>query len=320
MHITLLALPTASPLNLFGPAEIFAEANRCLRSTEPAYQVQVVTSGHHYQATSFYGALASHPVYSDCESAADTLLVVGGSESADPGVCRQLIDWLTERCRHTRRVAGICSGVGALAEAGLLNGRRATTHWTIYETVSGKYPRVEFLPDRVFVRDGSWYTSAGGAAAVDLALSLVSDDLGEDVASEIARRMVVFLRRSETHPQLSATVQVQTYRNDKIGELLAWMADHVEQDLSVAELARRVAMSPRNFSRHFFREVGKTPAKHVMDLRLEAAKNHLANGTLALKEVSYLTGLKNTETLRRAFRRSLGLSVAEYRDKLNHGS
>lgn len=313
VQVVLLALPAASPLSIFGPAEIFAEANaQC--SPGPFYRVRIVSARKGDETDLFRAPSVTEDFWDDAHI--DTLLVAGGLEHPQEGQNANLVNWLIENCMRARRFGGFCSGSVLLAEAGLLHRRRVTTHWSLCEQMAAAHPAVEVVSDSIYVKDGNCYTSAGAAAAIDLALSLVEEDLGADIALTIAKRMVVFLRRSGVQPQLSATLLAQTSQADAIGNLLIWMADNLTEDLSVPKLARKVAMSPRNFARHFSRQTGKTPGRHVSDLRLEAARGQLAKDGLTLEEIARASGFGSAEVLRRLFTKLFGLSPGRYRQQL----
>jgi transcriptional regulator GlxA family with amidase domain len=200
-----------------------------------------------------------------------------------------------------------------LADAGLLDGRRATTHWHWRDELARNYPRVTVDPNPIYVRDGNCYTSAGVTAGIDLSLALVEEDLGRTAALHVARMMVVFLRRPGGQAQFSATLAAQTRDGGSLGELLAWLPDNIQRPLSVDALAERAAMSPRNFARVFRREVGSSPAKHVEDLRLEAARRQLESTARSLAQVASTSGFRSAEILRRAFMRRLGVTPGQYR-------
>lgn len=200
-----------------------------------------------------------------------------------------------------------------LAEAGLLDGRHATTHWNWCSELARNYPLVTVDSDPIYVKDGNCYTSAGVTAGIDLTLALVEEDLGSAVALQVAQMMVVFLRRPGGQSQFSATLVAQTGESQPLGDLLVWIADNIRDDLSIARLARREAMSPRNFARLFKQEVGKTPGDHIEDLRLEVARRKLESTTTSLDEVAEASGFRSAEVLRRVFARRLGITPGQYR-------
>jgi transcriptional regulator GlxA family with amidase domain len=317
VRVVIVALRSASFTGIFGPAEVFAKANALLGQS--IYQVQIVTATKQEPKTSFDATVNLHSIFSDLDPAEsiDTLLVAGGTVSPRPNFRREnseLLDWLRIACRQTRRFGSFCSGSMVLAEAGLLYRKQATTHWSLSAEMASSYPDVEVLPDRIYVKDGNCYTAAGGTTAVDLALALIEEDCGTEVVFELAKHSVLFLRRSGEQPQLSTTLLAQTSPVGSIHNLLVWMADNLDKDLSVAKLSRRVAMSQRNFSRQFLRYARKTPGKHVVDLRLEAAQRNLTNTNLSLTDVARISGFTSAEVLRRLFGKKFGTSPGRYRN------
>jgi len=243
----------------------------------------------------------------------DTLLVAGGEWPPEKRHPPDFLSWLREQSTKVRRLGSVCTGALVLADADLLNGRPATTHWNWCNELVQKHPLVKVDADAIYIRDQNIYTSAGVTAGIDLALALVDEDLGASVALQIARMMVVFLRRSGGQSQFSATLAAQACESQPLRDLLAWMADNLTQDMSVASLGRRAAMSPRNFARVFTQEVGETPARHVENLRLEAARRQLDTTSSSLEEVADTSGFRSAEILRRTFARRLGVTPGQYR-------
>jgi transcriptional regulator GlxA family with amidase domain len=223
------------------------------------------------------------------------------------------LDWLRDQSGKARRFGSVCTGALMLAKAGLLDGRRATTHWNWCEELARDYSRIKVDPTPIYVRDGNCYTSAGVTAGIDLALALVEEDLGRSIALQVAQMMVVFLRRPAGQSQFSATLAAQTSENHFLGDLIAWLPENLKGDLSIGKLARRAAMSPRNFARLFRQEIGKTPGRHIEDLRLEAARRQMESTSRSLDEVADACGFASTEVLRRVFRRRLGVTPGQYR-------
>src|SRR5262249_33472056 len=214
-------------------------------------------------------------------------------------------------------LASVCTGAFFLAEAGLLKGRRATTHWSYCARLARQFPDVQVEPDTIFVKEGSIYTSAGVTSGMDLALAMVGEDLGREVALAVARELVVFLRRPGGQAQFSAQLAVQFAEHEPLRELQAYILDHPEEDLSVETLARRAAMSPRNFARVFTREVGTTPARFVLSARVETARRLLEESSEGLETICSLSGLGTTESMRRAFLRTVGVAPSQYRERFN---
>jgi len=211
----------------------------------------------------------------------------------------------------------VCSGAFLLAEAGLLDGRRATTHWSVCDLLARLYPTVDVDPEPIFVRDGDLYTSAGVTAGMDLALALVEDDLGREVALAVARRLVLFLRRPGNQAQFSAQLSAQLAQRDDVREVQRWIAEHPESDLSVGSLAARAQTSERSFARWFAHEVGVTPGRYVEQVRVEAARRLLeeTDGSVAL--IARSCGFGSAETMRRSFLRALRIGPTEYRRRFH---
>jgi transcriptional regulator GlxA family with amidase domain len=252
-----------------------------------------------------------------CRGPIDTLVVAGGQGVREAAHDERLISWLRLAARRSRRVASVCTGAFLLARAGLLDGRRATTHWDACGALARRYPAIDVDPDPIFVRDGHVYTSAGVTAGIDLALALVEEDLGPRASLTVARDLVLFVRRPGGQAQFSTGLAGQAADRPGIRELQEWIADRLHDDLSVPVLAERCFMSPRNFARVFAREVGTTPALYVESLRLERARMLLETTELQLDEISRRCGLRSVETLRRVFARRLGASPGDYRARFN---
>lgn len=298
---------------MLGPSEVFGDANR-LPGGDPSYSVEIVSAGdERLIATHVRTALLGDFIYRECRAHFDTVLVAGGDGAHHSEFKPAFLDWLREQCMSARRFGSVCTGALVLAKTGLLDGRRATTHWHWCGELARDHPRVKVDPDPIYVKDGNCYTSAGVTAGIDLALALVEEDLGSSIALQIAQMMVVFLRRPSGQSQFSATLAAQSCERPVLNDLLAWIAENYRHDLSIAALARRAAMSPRNFARVFTREVGKTPGKHLEDLRVEAARRQLESGSAGLGQVAAASGFGSAEVLRRAFVRRLGVTPGQYR-------
>jgi transcriptional regulator GlxA family with amidase domain len=214
-------------------------------------------------------------------------------------------------------VSSVCTGAFVLAKAGLLDGRRATTHWASCDRLAARYPAVTVEPDPIFVRDGNVYTSAGVTAGMDLALALVEEDLGRKTALEVARRLVLFVKRPGGQSQFSAQLAAQTADREPLRELQDWIGGNLDADLSVPALARRAHMSERNFARAFRRELGLTPAAYVEIARVESARMALESAATPVEVVARQAGFGTVETMRRAFHRRLGVGPADYRARFN---
>lgn len=319
MRILIAAIPPVRPLDVVGPIEVFGDANR-MRGGEPVYLVEIVSSGKEkLMDTHFSMPMLADRTYREVAGSFDTILVAGGDGANTMRYQPHFVDWLKRQCEGARRFGSICTGALVLAKAGLLEGRRATTHWNWCAELAQNYPGVTVDPDPIYVKDGNCYTSAGVTAGIDMTLALVEEDLGSELALRIAKMMVVFLRRPGGQSQFSATLAAQSQDHRPLGDLLAWIADNITRDLSNDMLARRSAMSPRNFARLFTQEIGKTPGTHVEDLRLEAARRQLESTAAGLEEVAKFSGFKSAEVLRRVFARRLGTTPGQYRKSFGCG-
>jgi transcriptional regulator GlxA family with amidase domain len=250
-----------------------------------------------------------------CRGPIDTLVVAGGAGVRDASGDERLSSWLRLAARRSRRVTSVCTGAFLLARAGVLEGRRATTHWAACAALARAYPTVRVEPDPMFVRDGNVYTSAGVTAGIDLALALVEEDLGPAVALDVARSLVLFVRRPGGQAQFSATLAGQAATRPGIRELQSWICEHLDADLSVPALAERTFMSPRNFSRVFVRDVGSTPGAYVESVRVERARTLLETTALQVDAIAGACGFGTVETLRRAFWRRVRVNPSEYRER-----
>ena len=318
MHVLIVAVPPMRTLDVFGPAEVFGDAN-WLHGGNPAYKINIISACADRVVPNYLGTpVHTDRAYHEYRGPIDTLLVAGCMGPRELRYEPGFLDWLRDQCGQARRFGSICTGAFVLAKAGLLDGRRATTHWNWASGLAQDYPRIAVDPNPIYVRDGSCYTSAGVTAGIDLCLALVEEDLGRALALRVAQLMVVFLRRPGGQSQFSATLQLQTRERRPLGDVLAWLSDHLRDDLSVDSLARHAAMSPRNFARLFKQELGKTPAKHIEDLRLEAARRHLEESSLSTDEVADACGLASAEVLRRMFQRRLHVTPGQYRAAFGH--
>jgi transcriptional regulator GlxA family with amidase domain len=310
-RVVIVAFPGVQTLDVTGPAEVLRAATK-LRP--PGYEVTVAAREEVPLRTSTVRLVPDLPLNA-CRFPIDTLIVAGGTGTRRAEDDEALIAWLREAAKRSRRVTSVCSGAFLLARAGLLDGRRATTPWASCAELAERYPAVSVEPDPIFVRDGNVATSAGVTAGMDLALALVEEDLGRDVALEAARWLVVFLKRPGGQAQFSAQLAAQTADRAPLRELQAWIPDHLDEDLSVPALASRAAMSERNFARAFRRETGMTPAAYVEAARVESARIALETGDLPVENVARQSGFGTVETMRRAFRRRVGVSPMDYRSR-----
>jgi len=321
MRVAMLAFPNVQVLDVTGPLEVFSRASRWMRDhglrADHAYHVEIIgLKRGSFRTSSGLRLYADHGI-AEAGRGIDTLLIAGGLGVESFRNHAPLRRWIVRQSGHVRRLASICTGAFLLAETGLLKGRRATTHWNHCADFERDFPDVRVEADTIFVRDGSLYTSAGVTAGMDLALALVEEDFGREVALAAARELVMFLKRPGGQAQFSAQLASQLAEHEPLRELQSYVVEHPDDDLSVERLARRVAMSPRNFARVFTREVGMTPARFVASARLETARRLLEETTEPLETVCAMSGLGTPESMRRAFLRTLGVPPGRYRERFN---
>jgi transcriptional regulator GlxA family with amidase domain len=314
-RMVILADPPVEELDIVGPWEVFESANNALRHQGRAYHLELASTSRRRALNGDSGlTLIADRHYTAVRGGIDTLIVSGGKGSLrvhNPKV----VEWLRRMAGKARRIVSICTGAFLLAEAGLLNGRHATTHWRFARALALRYPLVIMEPDRIYVQDGHVYTSAGVTAGMDLSLALVEEDFGSAIALQVAQALVLFLRRPGGQTQFSAILAGQATEYRSLHELQIWMANNLRKDLSVENLADRVAMSPRNFARVFVREVGVAPARFVGQLRVEAARRVLETSDKGLEEIAGAVGFSGAEAMRRTFHRCIGALPQAYRER-----
>ncbi|MFJ9737389.1 GlxA family transcriptional regulator [Streptomyces sp. NPDC101166] len=294
-------------LDVSGPLEVFAGAET---HTPGSYRIRTASLDGAPVRTSSGLRLVPDGILAD-EPDPHTLVVPGGQGTRRPDP--PLVDWLRANGPRARRLVSVCTGAALLAAAGLLDGRRATTHWAYADGLARRHPAVEVDAEPIYVRDGDVYTSAGVTSGIDLALALVEEDLGREVALTIARHLVVFLRRPGNQAQFSAQLAAQTATREPLREVQHWITEHPADDLSIESLAARAGLSPRHFARAFRAETGTTPGRHVERVRLEHARRLLEDTADGVERISRASGYGTPEAMRRAFLKALGVPPAEYR-------
>jgi transcriptional regulator GlxA family with amidase domain len=321
-RIGILALPNSALSDVAGPYETFLLAAKLglekSNGTDPAYEVTLLSIAGSAVETLGGLRLEGACPYTDYRGFPDTLIVVGEPDSLDPGHDHAaLFGWIRQASKSCRRVCSVCTGVFCLAAAGVLNGKRVTTHWQHVETLARRFPEIEVDPEPVFLRDRKFYTSAGCTAALDLSLALIEEDLGVALATDIASASIMFLRRPGRQAQISPLLKLQMSDREPLRELQGWMLAHLHLPLTVEDLAEQVHMSPRNFARAFVAAVGVTPARFLETLRLEAARRRLEETDRNIDQVAAESGFGSAERMRRSFIRNLGAPPSAYRRELD---
>lgn len=310
----MVAYDRANTVDVVGPLEVFAAASQLsVAAGGPAlYENVLVSVANSTLRTSSGVRIVADHHYRDFKERVDTLLVAGGDPTEVIGDAA-FLRWVASRPQRVRRLGSVCSGAFILAAAGLLDGRRATTHWSAAELLAELHPRVQVDPDAIYVEDDGIYTSAGVTAGMDLALALVEADHGRELALSVARQLVLFLKRPGGQRQFSTVLAAQSAPEGALAGLPEWLLEHLGEDLRVERLAHRAAMSPRNFARTFVRELGTTPAKFVERARVERARLTLERGDVPLETIAWECGFGSPERMRRTFHRHLGVAPQDYR-------
>jgi transcriptional regulator GlxA family with amidase domain len=319
-QVAILAFPGVQSLDVTGPLEVFAGAQQLLLATgrrERGYEVRILSCDGAPVTTSSGLTIVPHAAIDQVHQRLDTLIVPGGSGHAAAAEDTAIVEWIAASARAARRTASVCTGAFLLARAGLLDGRRATTHWSAARELQRRHPAVIVDPDPIFVREGKVWTSAGVTAGMDLALALVEEDLDRDAALLIARHLVLFLRRPGNQSQFSATLAAQEPEREPLREVKRLVLEEVSGDHCVEAMAARAHMSPRHFARAFSAETGVTPARYVERVRLEAARRRLEDTLEPVASIAASCGFGTPETMRRSFLRALAVSPAEYRRRFN---
>ena len=315
LRIIILGFEEANLLDITGPAQIFSSANKTDITPHALYEVVVgseqgglitTSSGVSINTVSFE-EIRVKPIH--------TLLISGGNITVESELVT-LTHWIRQNSPEIKRIGSICTGAFVTAASGLLDNRRAVTHWNHFDQFCLQFPQVNAEMDPIYIKDGNIWSSAGVTAGIDLALAMVQEDYGREIALQTARDNVVFMKRPGGQNQFSSILAAQTRdASGKFDELHHWINNNIDQSLSVIELAERMKMSPRNFSRNYNKVMGITPAKSVENLRVEKARHLLESGNRSLSQISTECGFGNEETLRRVFIRHLGVTAKEYRGR-----
>jgi transcriptional regulator GlxA family with amidase domain len=322
-QVVIVAYPAVQSLDVCGPLEVFDGARRLIEATgrpDRGYEIRIASPDGAPLSTSSGLPLAPHAALREVDLDVDTLIVAGGAGHRAAMHDATLVAWLPSAAARARRTASVCTGAFLLARAGLLDDRRATTHWAFTEQLAREYPNVTVEADPIFLRDGPIWTSAGVTAGMDLALALVEEDLGRDAALTIARHLVLFLRRPGNQSQFSATLAAQAPAREPLREVQRLVIEEPAAAHTVEAMAARADMSPRHFARAFRAETGVTPARYVERVRLEAARARLEDTAEPIAAVAAACGFGTAETMRRSFLRALHVGPAEYRRRFHAGA
>ncbi len=312
--VAIVVPPNAQSLDVSGPLDAFLEANR-QSAGGVEYDVRLISTNADRTVRAGGMSLIADTSIVDDNRPIDTLLIAGTPDYAQAYSSEKLGAWLRRRAPKTRRYGSVCTGAFFLGAAGLLDGLHATTHWQHAAELAERFPAAKVVPDQIYVEDGSLYTSAGVTAGIDLALKLIEDDRGRDLALMVARRLVVFLKRPGGQSQFSAHLAAQVANEGRIQSVQHWILDHLSLDLTLASLAARAAMSVRNFTRVFQNETGITPADFVEMARVDAARRLLEDSETPLQRVASRCGFASPDTMRRAFLRRIGAGPSDYRER-----
>jgi len=310
-------------LDAVGPADVFGLANIMCREEDPnaseQYDICLVGSRKGSIRTGTGFRIAVDWSVREADPAFDTLIVPGGANLRDAEFALKIPEvdaWLRRSARQSRRVVSICTGAITLAKLGLLNGRRATTHWAYCERLAADFPTVEVEPDTLWIKDGKIYTSAGITTGIDLALALIEEDLGRRFALELARALVMFLKRPGGQSQFSSELISQMASPDRLEDLVEWIREHLDSPLTIEDLAKRSGMSVRNFQRVFTQQCGMPPAKFIERLRVERARLIIEDTALSMAEIAQKSGFDSEQRMRRSFKRVLGINPTDHADRV----
>jgi transcriptional regulator GlxA family with amidase domain len=306
-RVVITGPPPVQILDVTGPLEVF--------SCVPDYKVEIATPDGDHLMTNRGIALTRATPIENLSGPIDTLVVAGGPGAESGEYNPDFVNWISQAAVRSRRVASICTGAFVLAAAGLLDGKRAVTHWNFCDRLAREYPKVNVCPDPIYLRDGSTYTSAGITAGIDLTLALVEEDHGHQAALSVARQLVMFLVRPGGQAQYSHMLSRQAMTSEPLRELQVWMLEHLKENLTVERLAEQLGMSPRHFSRVCLRETSMNPGQFVDRMRVEAAQQMIDSSSMGLKEIADACGFGSADSMRRTFQRVIGITAGEYTER-----
>jgi transcriptional regulator GlxA family with amidase domain len=315
-RVGFLMYPEMQALDLTGPMDAFDAAVVSAGKGPAARGYELVTIGLEAGPMAAESGLLLKPQFTLATAPKlDTLLIPGGRGMRNAAVARKVSAWIMGLARRPRRIAAVCTGVFGLAESGLLDRRRVTTHWRYAQDLAQRFPAIEVDAGAIFLKDGPFYTSAGITAGIDLSLALIEEDYGLPVALAVARELVVYLKRSGGQEQYSEPLQFQTQSTDRVADVAGWIAANLDQDLSLTNLAAQAHLGVRHFSRRFLRAFGVTPATFVETARLDEARRRLAGRHRSIEQVAISVGFRSDDVFRRTFERRFGVSPSVYRSR-----
>jgi transcriptional regulator GlxA family with amidase domain len=316
-RVVTLIYPGVTLLDVTGPAQVFSTAREIAGAAAP-YEVLLASNAGASVMTDTGVALSTRSLESAAARPIDTLIVAGGSSSLDACADRALVGWLGRAARRARRIGSTCTGAFLMGAAGMLGGRRVTTHWQWCDRLRRDYPGAEVTDEPIYVNDRGLWSAGGVTAGIDMALAMVEEDHGFDLALKVAQNLVVFLKRSGGQSQFSAPLKAQLADKDGYFDALhGWIAENLAADLRVERLAERARMSPRSFARTYSARMGQTPAKAVEQMRVEEARHLLELDAAPLAEVARRCGFRDIERMRRAFLRGLQITPSQYRRRFS---
>ena len=315
-HIVIVGYDDITSLDLAGPLEAFnaAYVEDSRGNRQPCYKVTIAALG-----AKTFRSESGLRMTAACSLSSlrhlDTLLIPGGRGMRVSASGQKLANWIGRHERRVRRIASVCTGIYGVAPTGLLNGRTVTTHWMFSADLAQRYPELKVDANALYVRDGKFYTSAGITAGIDLALALIEEDFGAQVALSVARELVVFVKRPGGQEQYSEPLKFQVESTSRFADLAAWMVGHLDKNLSVEALAERINLCPRQFTRRFKDEFNSTPAAFVQRLRLDEARKRLSAANSTVESIADSVGFRDPDSFRRAFAQRFGVAPKQYRSR-----
>ncbi len=303
-------------LDLFGPQEAFCAANLFCGAGDLRYETLVVGETNRPITTESGISIGVHTDIQNCPKL-HTLIIPGGSGSRRDNISENVIEWVQQQAIRVNRIGSVCTGLFILARTGVLDGRLVTTHWNHIDEAEQEFPDIKLEPDALYIRDGKTITSAGVTAGIDMALALIEEDMSVNIASRAARELVVFLKRPGGQDQYSSLLKLQTKSKNRFGDLVAWIANNLKEDLGIARLASRVFLSERQFRRIFKQTFGESPARAVERIRIDVAQDLLTSKNMTIEQISVDTGFQSADAFRRAFYRQTGVNPTDYRLRFN---